>query len=59
MKVSVAKRRSRFGFFWPLGSVDFGHSLLPMFEPPLRSRRRDRLSVRLVGLLMMGNELQN
>lgn len=53
MKESVANRRSLLGLLRVVGGFRAGRCPLTISEPPLRSRRRAILSVRLVGLLMM------
>jgi hypothetical protein len=53
MKESVANRRSLLGLLRVVGGFRAERCPLTILEPPLRSRRRAILSVRLVGLLMM------
>ena len=52
MKISVANRRSRFGFFAFADGAPAGRGPLAISEPPVRSRRWEMRSVRLVGLLI-------
>jgi len=52
MNESVANRRSLLGLLRGAGGFAAGRFPLTILEPPLRSRRRVMLSVKLVGLLM-------